>query len=81
MRDAWKDAGGGKERHSFLPFVFTAYFVTVGCIYSSNFQLFGVFLGSCLASNVVRNTRISPGNNIEDKSEITSATTNLRKRA
>ena len=45
MWDAWKDAGGGKERHSFLPFVFAAYFVTVGCIYSSNFQPFGVFLG------------------------------------
>jgi hypothetical protein len=30
MWDAWKDSGGGKERHSFLPFVFAAYFVTVG---------------------------------------------------
>jgi hypothetical protein len=45
MWDAWKDAGGGKERYSFLPFVFAAYFVTVGCIYSSNFKLFGVLLG------------------------------------
>ncbi|MEK3889466.1 hypothetical protein [Bacillus sp. FSL K6-3431] len=43
--DAFKDAGGGKERYSFLPFVFSAYFVTVGCIYSSNFRLFGVLLG------------------------------------
>jgi len=45
MWDAFKDAGGGKERYSFLPFVFAAYFVTVGCIYSSDFQLFGVLLG------------------------------------
>ncbi|MBH9966080.1 hypothetical protein [[Bacillus] enclensis] len=45
MWDAWKDAGGGRERHSFLPFVFAAYFVTVGCIYSTDFRLFGVLLG------------------------------------
>jgi len=45
MWDAWKDAGGGKKRYSFLPFVFAAFFVTVGCIYSSNFKLFGVLLG------------------------------------
>jgi hypothetical protein len=45
MWDAYKDAGGAKERYSFLPFVFSAYFVTVGCIYSSNFLLFGVLLG------------------------------------
>jgi hypothetical protein len=43
--DAFKDAGGGKERYSFLPFVLSAYFVTVGCIYSSNFRLFGVLIG------------------------------------
>jgi hypothetical protein len=42
--DAFKDAGGGK-RYSFLPFVLSAYFVTVGCIYSSNFRLFGVLIG------------------------------------
>lgn len=45
MWDAYKDAGGGKERHSFLPFVFSAYFVTVGCIYSSDFHLFGILFG------------------------------------
>ncbi len=43
--DAFKDAGGGKERYSFLPFVLSAYFVTVGCIYSSNFRLLGVLIG------------------------------------
>ncbi|WP_019392523.1 hypothetical protein [Priestia filamentosa] len=43
--DAFKDAGGGKERYSFLPFVFGAYFVTVGLIYSSNLRIFGLLLG------------------------------------
>ncbi|WP_100013272.1 hypothetical protein [Lentibacillus sediminis] len=45
MWDAYKDAGGGKEPYSFLPFVFVAYFVTVGTIYSSNLTLFGELLG------------------------------------
>jgi tetrahydromethanopterin S-methyltransferase subunit E len=45
MWDAFRDAGGGIEDYSFLPFVFAAYFVTVGCIYSTNFRLFGVLLG------------------------------------
>lgn len=45
MWDAFKDSGGGKEPFSFLPFVFSAYFVTVGTIYSSKFSLFGVLLG------------------------------------
>lgn len=43
--DAYKDAGGGKEPYSFLPFVFSAYFVTVGTIYSSKLMLFGIVLG------------------------------------
>lgn len=45
MWDSYKDAGGGKNSYSFLPFVSSAYFVTVGCIYSSTFKLFGVLLG------------------------------------
>ncbi|WP_019390880.1 hypothetical protein [Priestia filamentosa] len=45
MWDAFKDAGGGKEPYSFLPFVFGAYFVTVGLIYSSDLKLFGVLFG------------------------------------
>jgi hypothetical protein len=45
MWDAFKDAGGGKERYSFLPFVFGAYFVTVGLIYSSDLKLFGLLFG------------------------------------
>lgn len=45
MWDAFTDAGGRKDSFSFLPFVSAAYFVTVGCIFSSNFRLFGVLLG------------------------------------
>ncbi|MBU8880051.1 hypothetical protein BGM26_13800 [Bacillus sp. FJAT-29790] len=43
--DAYKDAGGGKTPFSFLPFVFSAYFVTVGLIYSSSLKVFGVLFG------------------------------------
>jgi hypothetical protein len=45
MWDAVKDAGGEKEHYSFLPFVFTAFFVTVGLIFSSKLTIFGVLLG------------------------------------
>ncbi|MCP3741423.1 hypothetical protein [Rossellomorea sp. BNER] len=45
MWDATKDAGGGKDPYSFLPYVFAAYFVTVGLIFSSNLTIFGVLLG------------------------------------
>lgn len=43
--DAFKDAGGGKGRYAFLPFVFSAYFVTVGLMYSTEVTIFGVFFG------------------------------------
>jgi len=45
MWDAVKDAGGGKAPYSFLPYVFTAFFVTVGLIFSSNLKIFGVLFG------------------------------------
>ncbi|MBP2075914.1 hypothetical protein [Oceanobacillus polygoni] len=45
MWDAFKDAGGGKRAFSFLPFVFSAYFVTLGCMFSAELTLFGVLLG------------------------------------
>jgi len=45
MWDAFKDAGGGKGRNSFLPFVFSAYFVTVGLIFSTVFRPFGILFG------------------------------------
>lgn len=45
MWDAVKDAGGGKDPFSFLPYVFAAFFVTVGVIFSPNFKVFDIFLG------------------------------------
>ncbi|MEH7110123.1 MULTISPECIES: hypothetical protein [Bacillaceae] len=45
MWDAFKDAGGGRTKHAYLPFVFCAYFVTVGCIYSPNLKIFGILFG------------------------------------
>ncbi|GGJ73771.1 F0F1-type ATP synthase membrane subunit a [Anoxybacillus voinovskiensis] len=45
MWDAYKDAGGGKSPYAFLPFVFSAYFVTVGLIYSTHLTFFGIFFG------------------------------------
>ncbi|HZG61647.1 MAG TPA: hypothetical protein VEY68_14420 [Anoxybacillus sp.] len=45
MWDAYKDAGGGKSPYAFLPFVFSAYFVTVGLIYSTELTIFGIFFG------------------------------------
>ena len=43
--DAYRDAGGGKTPYPYLPFAFSAYFVTIGLIYSSNLEIFGVLLG------------------------------------
>lgn len=45
MWDAYKDAGGIKEPYSFLPFVLSAFFVTVGLMYSSIVKLFGITFG------------------------------------
>ncbi|WP_394218863.1 hypothetical protein [Halobacillus trueperi] len=44
--DAYKDAGGGMdESFSYLPLVFSAYFVTIGLILSSEFTFFGYLIG------------------------------------
>ncbi|WP_044748845.1 hypothetical protein [Bacillus alveayuensis] len=45
MWDAYKDAGGGKSPYAFLPFVFSAYFVTIGLMYSTKLTIFGIFFG------------------------------------
>ncbi|MCH1627648.1 hypothetical protein [Fredinandcohnia quinoae] len=45
MWDAFKEAGGGKAPLSFLPFAFSAYFVTVGLMYSSKIELLGIYFG------------------------------------
>lgn len=43
--DGYRDAGGGKEPYSFLPFVFSAYFGTIGVIYSPSFAVMDVLFG------------------------------------
>ncbi|MBC5635347.1 hypothetical protein H8S33_00785 [Ornithinibacillus sp. BX22] len=43
--DSVKDAGGVTKRYSFLPYVFTAFFTTIGLVYSSELTIFGVILG------------------------------------
>ena len=59
MWDAVKDANG-EEEHSpflFLPFVFAAYFVTIGLIYSIKITIFGLFLGPIFFTNAICNSR------------------------
>ncbi|WP_246188326.1 hypothetical protein [Metabacillus lacus] len=43
--DAYKHAEGKVPPYSFLPFVFCAYFVTVGLMYSPKLKLFGIYPG------------------------------------
>lgn len=43
--DAYRHSQKDRPRLSFLPFVFSAYFVTVGLIYSSTLKLSGVLFG------------------------------------
>ncbi|UXH45655.1 hypothetical protein N5C46_06195 [Rossellomorea vietnamensis] len=45
MWDAYKIADGHKGKYSFLPFVMSAYMVTVGLMYSPRVYLFGKFIG------------------------------------
>ncbi|MFC5613232.1 hypothetical protein CHH83_04170 [Bacillus sp. 7586-K] len=45
MWDAFKDAEGEASPYSFFPFVFGAYFITVGLMYSPKFKINGVSLG------------------------------------
>lgn len=45
MYDAYRDAGGKEIPYSFLPFAISAYFGTVGIIYSNDFKLFGHLAG------------------------------------
>ncbi|PLT27466.1 hypothetical protein [Peribacillus deserti] len=46
MWDAFKDAGGGKKPYAYLPFVSSAFLVTVGIMYSAHARVFGILLGS-----------------------------------
>ncbi|MGO4887527.1 hypothetical protein ACJ2A9_07215 [Anaerobacillus sp. MEB173] len=43
--DAYKEASDDTKPYLFLPFVFAAYFITVGLVYSSTVKIFGVLLG------------------------------------
>lgn len=43
--DAYRDDKGGIFSYRFLPFVFAAFFVTVGLIYSPSFKMFGFLFG------------------------------------
>jgi hypothetical protein len=45
MWDAYKDAKGETPRYSYLPFVFGAYFVTLGLIFSSSLKVGQILLG------------------------------------
>ncbi|MDF2039439.1 hypothetical protein P2R12_21115 [Cytobacillus oceanisediminis] len=45
MWDAYRTAMPENEELSFLPFVFSAYFVTVGLMYSTKLKLFGILFG------------------------------------
>lgn len=43
--DAYRDAGGGEHPFIYLPFVFSAYFGTLGVIYSVRLRIFGYLIG------------------------------------
>ncbi|MED3554337.1 hypothetical protein [Cytobacillus praedii] len=45
MWDAYKDAKGETTPYSYIPFVFGAYFVTIGLIYSPSFKLGQILIG------------------------------------
>ncbi|UFU00425.1 hypothetical protein KO561_05620 [Radiobacillus kanasensis] len=48
MWDAFQDAGGGKQKYSYLPFAFCAYFVTIGIIFSPKVTIYHFFPGPVL---------------------------------
>ncbi|WP_223292227.1 hypothetical protein [Salipaludibacillus neizhouensis] len=43
--DAYQDADGEVSDLAYLPFVFGAFFITIGLMYSSKIVLFGILLG------------------------------------
>ncbi|WP_394233933.1 hypothetical protein [Niallia oryzisoli] len=46
MWDSYKEAGGGKEPYSYLPFVISACSVTIGLMYAARVKLLGIYLGT-----------------------------------
>lgn len=45
MWDAYKAVMNNEDEYAFLPFVFSAYFVTIGVMFSEKIRLFGVLFG------------------------------------
>ncbi|MFT8321212.1 MAG: hypothetical protein ABF649_09925 [Bacillus sp. (in: firmicutes)] len=45
MWDAYKAVMKEKDEYAFLPFVFSAYFVTIGVMYSTQLKIFHILLG------------------------------------
>jgi hypothetical protein len=43
--DGYHDAGGGQAPFSYMPFVFSAYFGTIGVIYSPTLRIMGALMG------------------------------------
>ncbi len=43
--DAYRDANDPPESYIYLPFAFSAYFVTVGLMYSARLKVFGILFG------------------------------------
>ncbi|MGY4691660.1 hypothetical protein [Salibacterium sp. K-3] len=43
--DAYREAGGGEKPFSYLPMAFSAYFVTIGLIFSPVFTFYGYKIG------------------------------------
>ena len=58
MWDAYKDAEGETPPYSYLPFVFGAYFVTIGLIYSPSLKLGQYINWTYVASYFVFNSRV-----------------------
>lgn len=66
MWDAYKDAGGSKSPFSFIPFVVSAYFVTVGLIYSAAFTIDGILYGPIWLPIIFLMIGLSVGIGIKD---------------
>jgi hypothetical protein len=45
MWDAYRDAEGEINPYSYIPFVFGAFFITIGLIFSTKLKIMGVVLG------------------------------------
>ncbi|WP_138419654.1 hypothetical protein [Aquibacillus sediminis] len=45
MWDAYRDAEGEINPYSYIPFVFSAFFITIGLIFSTKLKIMGIVLG------------------------------------